>query len=124
VVNRGQRVRSVEGYTRAVRVKSLRKFALALQGRRYRGNHGVRVALAQSLVIAEEEPLVLEDGPADVAAELVALEGRQRTPGAVIEKIIRVEVAVTLEVIGYAVIIVAAGLGNHVDDAAGSASEL
>ncbi len=38
----------------------------------------MRIALAQAFVIAEREPFVFQDRPAGIAAELVALEGRQR----------------------------------------------
>ena len=81
-----------------------------------------REVLAQSLVAAEVEQLVLDDRTAGGRAELVAREWRRHA--ARIEEVRRVEFAVAQELEDRAVDGVRARLGDRADDAARGAPEL
>jgi hypothetical protein len=85
------------------------------------GDDGAAEAIAEAFVGKEEEVLVLADGAAEAAAELVALEF-----GAAggVKEVAGVEVVVAVEVVEAAVELVGAGLGERVDLSAGVAAEL
>src|ERR1700676_1602855 len=63
-------------------------------------------------------------GSADRAAKMVLRKGGSGYAGGVIEKSVGIENLVTEELVEGSVILVAAGLGGKVDDAAGETSEL
>ena len=97
----------------------LREVARALQRRRHDRRIQERAGdLAQAGVGAEEERLVLADGAAEGAAELVAVQRR----GGEREPRIGVQVVVAEELEQRAVKLVAAGARDDVDHAAGEAS--
>ena len=76
---------------RPVAGECLRKIAGKLKRGGNGGEGGDRKPLAQSLIVAEEEPLALQDRPARVGAELVALKRRFLLPAAVVEEVVRIE---------------------------------
>ena len=102
-------------------VEQFREIALAHQRGGDRGEvHTDRRGLAEALIIAEDEQLVLDNGRADRAAELIAAElgnpRRERGPG--------VDVVIADELERAAVNFVAAGLQGSVDNSAAGAAEL
>src|SRR5260370_6905463 len=96
----------------------LRRWKQALSGVaiRNRGSAGTDEAIDQGLEGPEEESLVFMNRATEGAAELVALEGRDRL-GCGVEKILRVQVGVAQELEQRAVELVAARAGHGVDNA-------
>src|SRR6202007_855561 len=83
----------------------LREIARPLQSSRNRIDGGLRIALSQSFIVAENEPFAFQNGATGIAAELMALERGKAQAAAVIEEVIGVKDAVPLEVISEAVIV-------------------
>src|SRR5713101_9377114 len=77
------------------------------------------LCLAESFVVSEDKSLVLDDGPARRAAELIAPELRQRGVAAPGEVIPRVQRAVSYEFVHVAMEGVRARLGDGIYDSAG-----
>src|SRR5262249_51886416 len=92
------------------------------------GRHGRKIGLAvanpPSLIIAKEKHLVVADGPAPRAAELVLPGWRFWPPVFVVEKVVGVERVVAQEFEGAAVKSVLARFDLDVDDAAARPPEL
>ncbi len=122
---RDRRKRIVDGRKRAVRVAGIREIALALQQRRDVGDIGAGVALAASLISAEEEELLgLPDRTAQRSAELVALEQRALQSGAVVGPGVGVQLVVAQILEGGAVEVVRSAAGDHIHCAAVGFAEL
>src|SRR5262249_53511581 len=111
--------------------------------------HVDRIYAALAIIIEEEERLVLDDGTADIAAELVNVERRHRaaqlsdarascrnhqawrsrrrirskSTSSVVEERIRIHRPVSVKLKGSAVKLVAPGLGDYVDDCSSGPAE-
>src|SRR4051794_18645215 len=70
--------------------ESLAEITDSLESRRHSSEISVTTVMHQVVVAAEEEQLVLEDGAADRAAELVHFESRPGNPVRIIESIVRI----------------------------------
>src|SRR5712671_8121725 len=90
---------------------------------RRKGIIGDRQALylVQAFIIGKEKGLIFPDRPTHGAAVLVPAKRRGSLP---IKTIPRVECAVAVEIVGAAVNLVGARLGNRVDDATGTPAVL
>src|SRR4029077_3596440 len=80
--------------------------------------------LVETFVGQEEEYFVLNDGAAEVCAEIIALEGslgqqRARCVLADIEEVSGIEIVIAEEFKQFAVVFIRPGTGGQVDDGAG-----
>ena len=85
---------------------------------------GLRIAHAPSLVVHEEEGLVVPDGAAQRPAELVLAKGRLGAAELVVEQIIGVELVIAQKLEPAAVELIRAGLDLDIHDAAVGPAEL
>ena len=101
-----------------------REHARPLGGRRDARDARDPAGDARALVIDEEERPVLDEGAAQVAAELVLVVGRLRLARPLREEVVRVQRVVAEVVVGGAVELVGARLGGDADGGARRASVL
>ena len=115
VLASGEIERVVELIDRPLGPRS-RKVALG-DGRGRRGSEAGRLQVVDELlVMGVEEGLVLEDGTTDGAAADVIVDRKLLEPGAVLEKVCRIQPLIPEVVPGMAVELVAPALGEHGDD--------
>src|SRR5262249_32135429 len=104
----------VESLNRAARVAEPHNAGFEGVGRDY-ARHGGGVRIAASFIVEEEEGLVLEDRPADGAAETVVEQKRTFDAEPVVRPRIGGERSILMVVIGAAMPLVAAALGDQHD---------